>query len=511
MLTLLCFESLLSQIRSTPLAMKLLSLVLWAGLALVGLFFAVRSLRARATRQRRNRSAAAGSSNSAGAAAPASSSPLIIGFFHPFCNSGGGGERVLWQYVRILQSAFPQALIQIYTGDSESSDEILSKTLSRFGLAVSPSNLSFVRLRTRRQVEASSWPRFTMIGQSLGSMLLAFEALWRSPPHLFIDTTGFAFSYPVASIGFGCSVHAYTHYPTISNEMLDVVWNRRAAHNNSVGVAAGGSRLALLLARAKWLYYKCFALAYSLVGSQASLVFCNSTWTRNHMDSCWVRKPGSGPVGWGLPSDAMKTVYPPCDTQSLQQLPLGRVRTWAETLVEGAAPVNVSARDDQAAKAILSLSASSAPESFRENLIVSLAQFRPEKDHSLQLRAFALFQKQLRELAAQSGATPPKIALVLVGGVRDDGDAARVEALQQLAYDLHISDSVSIRVNQPLRVVHDLLSKALVGMHTMWNEHFGIGVVEFMAAGSVQRTAHEREREQHCRAISRAALQCATS
>ena len=461
--------------------MKLMSLLLWAGLAFIGLLVAVRAIRARADRQRRDRSAASGSSVSS-----APSPPLIIGFFHPFCNSGGGGERVLWQYVRILQAAFPQALIQIYTGDAESSEEILRKTLSRFGLAVSPTNLSFVRLRTCRLVEASTWPRFTMIGQSLGSMILAFEALWRAPPHLFIDTTGFAFTYPVASLGFGCVVHAYTHYPTISNEMLEVVWNRRAAHNNDVGVA-GGSRMALLLARVKWIYYKCFALSYSLVGSQASLVFCNSTWTRNHMDSCWARKAGSGLLSsWGLPAGAIQTVYPPCDTLSLQQIPTGRVRTWAETLAEGAAPVNVSASDDRAAKAILSLSAGAAPEPYRENLIVSLAQFRPEKDHSLQLRAFALFLKQLRELAAQSGANCPKVSLVLVGGVRDDGDAARVEALHMLAADLHISDAVSIRVNQPLSVVHELLSKALVGMHTMWNEHFGIGVVEFMAAGSVQ-------------------------
>lgn len=29
------------------------------------------------------------------------------------------------------------------------------------------------------------------------------------------------------------------------------------------------------------------------------------------------------------------------------------------------------------------------------------------------------------------------------------------------------------------------LSKALIGLHTMWNEHFGIGVVEYLAAGVI--------------------------
>ena len=29
--------------------------------------------------------------------------PLIVGFFHPYCNAGGGGERVLWVAIRALQ------------------------------------------------------------------------------------------------------------------------------------------------------------------------------------------------------------------------------------------------------------------------------------------------------------------------------------------------------------------------------------------------------------------------
>ena len=28
-----------------------------------------------------------------------------VGFFHPFCNSGGGGERVLWSAIKAVQAA----------------------------------------------------------------------------------------------------------------------------------------------------------------------------------------------------------------------------------------------------------------------------------------------------------------------------------------------------------------------------------------------------------------------
>jgi len=30
--------------------------------------------------------------------------PLLVGFFHPYCNAGGGGERVLWMAVQALQT-----------------------------------------------------------------------------------------------------------------------------------------------------------------------------------------------------------------------------------------------------------------------------------------------------------------------------------------------------------------------------------------------------------------------
>ena len=30
--------------------------------------------------------------------------PLLVGFFHPYCNAGGGGERVLWIAVQALQT-----------------------------------------------------------------------------------------------------------------------------------------------------------------------------------------------------------------------------------------------------------------------------------------------------------------------------------------------------------------------------------------------------------------------
>mmetsp|Transcript_29946 Transcript_29946/g.70437 ORF Transcript_29946/g.70437 Transcript_29946/m.70437 type:complete len:308 (-) Transcript_29946:29-952(-) len=99
---------------------------------------------------------------------------------------------------------------------------------------------------------------------------------------------------------------------------------------------------------------------------------------------------------------------------------------------------------------------------------------RPEKDHALQLRAMACVGRSV-------GAW----RLHVVGSVRDDKDQARVEALRKLAVELGIEREVEFHVNATFSTMLDLLRRCVLGLHTMWNEHFGISVVEFMAAGVV--------------------------
>ena len=37
----------------------------------------------------------------------------------------------------------------------------------------------------------------------------------------------------------------------------------------------------------------------------------------------------------------------------------------------------------------------------------------------------------------------------------------------------------------PYKDLQDALGNALIGLHTMRDEHFGIGVVEFLASGAI--------------------------
>ena len=97
---------------------------------------------------------------------------VSVAFFHPYCNAGGGGERVLWCAVRAVQTRYPAARssqkvssrpifgvsyalvlfmhpsrIVVYTGDTDAApDMILAKARDRFNMSIPDTNLTFIYL-----------------------------------------------------------------------------------------------------------------------------------------------------------------------------------------------------------------------------------------------------------------------------------------------------------------------------------------------------------------------------
>ncbi|KAJ8600429.1 hypothetical protein CTAYLR_001403 [Chrysophaeum taylorii] len=306
-------------------------------------------------------------------------------------------------------AAFPKTQLLVYTGDAGvSSSAMRDKARSRFGVDI-PSTLDLCYVKSRALVEPALYPVATLVCQSVGSMILALECVFRVPPDLLVDTTGFAFAYPVACLACGCATAAYVHYPTISDDMIAAVSSRATAFNNR----------RLWLTPLKLVYYRAFATAYGLAGRTASVVAANSSWTREHLQSLW-RRP-------------CRVVYPPCDAEHLCSLP---------------------ARD-------------------KDLLVFSLAQFRPEKNHRLQLDAWASLPDDVRT----------KVTLVIAGAVRHEADEALLEDLRAESKRRDLNVRFLVGAPRPEIVAH--MRKAAVGLHTMRLEHFGISVVEMMAARAV--------------------------
>jgi alpha-1,2-mannosyltransferase len=350
-------------------------------------------------------------------------------------NAGGGGERVLWAAIRATQNRWPNAKCVVYTGDHDvDKQQILSRVEHRFNIVLNPATLTFLYLSTRHWVLASKWPHFTLLGQSIGSILMAHDALSLLVPDIFVDTMGYAFALGYCKLLLpNVPTGAYVHYPTISTDMLDSL----QASSTSQGVNAGkgvGTKGAM-----KKLYWESFAKLYSWVGSSVDVVMTNSSWTQSHIKDVW------GPARSKLKTvSEISVVYPPVAVEELEQ------------------EVDVS----------------EASEAKRENVLLYIAQFRPEKNHQLIIRAFAEFK-------ASNSASAKDAKLVLVGSVRDDSDSKRVYELRLLVNELHIKNSVEFHLDASWPEILEWLGKASVGVNGMWNEHFGIGVVEYQAAGLI--------------------------
>lgn len=305
-------------------------------------------------------------------------SQFSIAFFHPYCNAGGGGERVLWCAVTAVSAAYPNVKIAIYTGDLDvSPDEIIKRAKQRFNIIL-PNNLEFIYLHRRRWVEAENYPYFTLLGQSLGSIVLGMEALRLFQPDIYIDTMGYAFTLPLFCLIASSKVSCYVHYPTISSDMINKVIQQKGKYRTISSI--------------KLIYYQLFAKLYGLVGWFADSIMVNSSWTEEHINNLWKR-----------PLSTYK-VYPPCDTSDLQNIPLERSK-------------NKSIK------------------------IISLAQFRPEKDHPLQLKAMYHLRQIINEQLWE------KIELLFIGSTRNQEDEMRVVDMKDLCKHLSLENNVKFKVN----------------------------------------------------------------
>lgn len=318
--------------------------------------------------------------------------------------------------------------IVLYTGDNDATPkQILSKCRNNFNITVDPDRLEFIYLNQRKWVEAEKYPIFTLLGQSLGSMVLGFEALLKFQPDIFMDTMGYAFTYPIFKYIGGCRVSSYTHYPTISTDMLKRVANRTASFNNKSHVAKNP-----FFTWAKLSYYRLFASLYGRVGRCCDTVMVNSSWTENHINSIWE-----------IPLKTHR-IYPPCEVTHLKEI-------------------------------------QHVPSSDGNIYILSVGQYRPEKDHPLILQSLY----ELRTFLEHDEELWNRIRLIFVGSCRNDEDLDRVQNLKDFSKHLALDEHVEFKVNASYQELIQCYQKSLIGIHAMWNEHFGISVVELMAAGLI--------------------------
>ena len=120
-----------------------------------------------------------------------------------------------------------------------------------------------MRLALRGWIEPKRYPVATLVGQALGSLLLAAEAVVRCPPRVLVDTTGLHFCLPLLRLAGVAKLACYVHYPIISSD-----WSGPSRAAPPPTTTRAFSR-ALALARASSLHTIACWCAYTLSPASA--------------------------------------------------------------------------------------------------------------------------------------------------------------------------------------------------------------------------------------------------
>lgn len=124
----------------------------------------------------------------------------------------------------------------------------------------------------------------------------------------------------------------------------------------------------------------------------------------------------------------------------------------------------------------------------RQRAVVSIGQFRPEKDHVLQLEALEVFRHQYPDCL---------ITLVLIGSCRGSDDELRLAYLRNEVKRRNLNDCVEFVVNQPYNVLKGWLEQGSVGIHTVRNTVKSDGCLHLVLSASLELVITSLGPQQH--------------
>ncbi|QOU20962.1 hypothetical protein BRETT_000677 [Brettanomyces bruxellensis] len=352
---------------------------------------------------------------------------ILYGFFHPYSYAGGGGERVLWQavYVTLQKSSRNVALIYTFTESNDQSvSSILTSVHKTFGL-------DFFTEDKKGRVVFMQLPnkyRWIIDGNSFKFLTMAFQALG-SVIAFFFAMNECAPDIFIDTLGLPFSyplASCFLQIPVYAYVHYPWVSNDML---NKLAIKMKKNPVYIL----KYAYWYLLMKLYSICGSFLTESSCNSSWTLKNLLKVWT---------WADEDSKPAIIYPPTGIDE------SKIRLNAD--------------------------------SSRSHIFLYIAQFRPEKRHELLIKEFHKYVTRCDKLCAKP------FKLVLIGSTRSDDDKKTVEHLKSLINDFSFPEGmIEIKVNAAREEVDEYLNKSEFGLNAMWNEHFGISVVEYMIYGVI--------------------------
>jgi len=294
----------------------------------------------------------------------------------------------------------------------------------RFGIILPEDKISFIKINKGYYLHPDKYKVLTLFLQAVTSSFVIYECLNNFATDIMVDTMGFGWIYPIAKLCCpDLKIISYSHYPFISSDMIKKVQSGISDFNNQASISKSKIKTQIKLC-----YYKLILLMYRFVGRFADLIMANSTWTFNHFADLWASNLSN-----------LYKLFPPCTVDKYYELPLNRPRA---------------------------------------QQILSIGQFRPEKNHKLQINA-------IKQIVESDPVKYKNVKLVIAGSCRAKDDEDRQKDLENYVNELGLKEHVIFKKNVSWNELYELMRNSMIGLHTMQDEHFGIVVVELIAAGLV--------------------------
>ncbi|KAH8739029.1 glycosyl transferase [Cryptosporidium ryanae] len=355
-----------------------------------------------------------------------------VAFFHPQCNNLGGGEKVLWCIVNEILKSDPKARVVIYS-DGEICKEKLLRDVDRiFKMGFdSRKIIDRIEIAGLKLGFLTRIPFFKLWSVNLGAMVASIEALLlRWPFPKVFVETG----------GYSFSLIPARILPT-TKHVSTYIHYPQVRKNNIEEYRKRGNYL-------RYLYLKLFSIMYYLCFKLAHRVVVNSNWTRCRFEELFTDKKLN-----------IKVCYPP----------IFKHKHHRKDSLETNPPK-------------------------REETVISLAQFRPEKNQILQIKIFSQVLKRMGELIKETSDEKEKLILInkqaklklKICGTSQKSSSEYfkyIDSLNELIKNAGLKDRVELIVDSTIDDLNTLLSTSRIAIHTMEEEHFGICVAEFLYFG----------------------------
>jgi hypothetical protein len=108
--------------------------------------------------------------------------PKVVAFFHPYCSSGGGGERVLWKMIQVLGDLAECGMlfqVVVYTVDRSSSAYKQSKFLPSLSSPRNRQHSERLTVHTSVNSRPPSTGQPEVLDQSFGKFTIVFYSFGR--------------------------------------------------------------------------------------------------------------------------------------------------------------------------------------------------------------------------------------------------------------------------------------------------------------------------------------------